>query len=54
MATVRHAAPNIIQGIKDTASLKARRKTLGCKEDCLFKAITYQMLLSSDCPALVN
>lgn len=43
MATVRHVALNIIRGIKDKASLKVRRKTLGWNDDYLFEAITSQM-----------
>ena len=40
MATIRHAALNIIKAIPDKASLKIRRKTLGWDDDYLFKAIT--------------
>jgi predicted transposase YbfD/YdcC len=40
MATVRHAALNIIQEIPDRASLKVRRKTLGWDDDYLLTALT--------------
>ena len=40
MATVRHAALNIVKAIPDKASLKVRRKTLGWDDDYLFAALT--------------
>jgi predicted transposase YbfD/YdcC len=40
MATVRHAALNIITEIPDRASLKVRRKTLGWDDDYLLAALT--------------
>ena len=40
MATIRHAALNIIKAIPDKASLKVRRKTAGWDDDYLEKAIT--------------
>lgn len=40
MATVRHAALNLIRAIKDKASLKVRRKTLAWDDDYLLTAIT--------------
>jgi predicted transposase YbfD/YdcC len=40
MATVRHAALNLIRAIPDKASLKVRRKTLGWDDDYLRNAIT--------------
>lgn len=40
MATIRHASLNIIKQIKDKASLKVRRKTLGWSENYLFNALT--------------
>lgn len=39
MATIRHAALNVIKAIPDKASLKIRRKTLGWDDDYLFKAV---------------
>ena len=39
MATIRHAALNLIKAIPDAASLEIRRKTLGWDDDCLFAAI---------------
>ena len=42
MATIRHAAINIIKQINDKASFKVRRKTLGWDDDYLFNAITKQ------------
>lgn len=41
MATIRHAALNIVKEIPDKASLKVRRKTLGWDDDYLFAAITH-------------
>ncbi len=40
MATVRHAAINMIRDIPDKASLKVRRKTLGWDDDYLFNTVT--------------
>ena len=40
MATIRHAALNIIKAIPDKASLKVRRKTVGWDDAYLEKAIT--------------
>ena len=40
MATIRHAALNIVKEIPDKASLKVRRKTLGWDEDYLLAALT--------------
>ena len=40
MATIRHAALNIIKAIHDKASLKVRRKTLGWDDDYLLAALT--------------
>jgi predicted transposase YbfD/YdcC len=39
MATVRHAALNIVKEIPDKASLKVRRKTLGWDDDYLLAAL---------------
>lgn len=39
MATIRHAALNIIKAIPDKASLKVRRKTIGWDDDYLANAI---------------
>ena len=40
MATIRHAALNIVKEIPDKASLKVRRKTLGWDDDYLLTALT--------------
>ena len=40
MATVRHAALNLIRAIPDKASIKTRRKTAGWDDDYLFRTIT--------------
>jgi predicted transposase YbfD/YdcC len=40
MATIRHAAINIVKDIPDKASLKVRRKTLGWDDDYLLAALT--------------
>jgi predicted transposase YbfD/YdcC len=40
MATIRHAALNIVKQIPDKASLKVRRKTLGWDDDYLLAALT--------------
>jgi len=40
MATIRHAALNIVKQIPDKASLKVRRKTLGWDDDYLIAALT--------------
>jgi predicted transposase YbfD/YdcC len=40
MATIRHAALNIVREIPDKASIKVRRKTLGWDEQYLLAAIT--------------
>lgn len=40
MATIRHAALNLIRAIPDKASLKVRRKTLAWDDDHLLTAIT--------------
>jgi predicted transposase YbfD/YdcC len=40
MATIRHAALNIVKEIADKASLKVRRKTLGWDDDYLLAALT--------------
>jgi predicted transposase YbfD/YdcC len=40
MATIKHAALNIIGQIPDKASLKIRRKTIAWDDDYLFKALT--------------
>ena len=40
MATIRHAALNLIRAIPDKASLKVRRKTVAWDDDYLFNAIT--------------
>jgi len=40
MATIRHAALNLIRAIPDKASLKVRRKTLGWDDDYLRKTLT--------------
>jgi predicted transposase YbfD/YdcC len=40
MATIRHAALNIVKEIPDTASLKVRRKTLGWDDRYLLAALT--------------
>ncbi len=42
MATIRHAAINIIKQINDKASLKVRRKTLGWDDQYLLNSITTQ------------
>ena len=39
MATIRHAALNIVKEIPDKASLKVRRKTLGWDDDYLLTAL---------------
>ena len=41
MATIRHAALNIVKEIPDKASLKVRRKTLGWDDDYLLAALTH-------------
>ena len=40
MATIRHAALNLIKAIPDKASLKVRRKSLGWDDQYLFRALT--------------
>ena len=40
MATIRHAALNLIRAIPDKASIKTRRKTAGWDDDYLFRTIT--------------
>jgi hypothetical protein len=40
MATIRHAALNLIRQIPDAASLTVRRKTVGWNDDYLFRAVT--------------
>ena len=40
MATIRHAALNLIRAIPDKASVKVRRKTVGWDDQYLFKTIT--------------
>jgi len=40
MATIRHAAINIVKEIPDKASLKVRRKTLGWDDDYPLLALT--------------
>ena len=40
MATIRHAALNLIRAIPDKASLKVRRKTIAWDDDYLLNAIT--------------
>jgi HEAT repeat protein len=40
MATIRHAAINLIRDIPDKASLKLRRKTLGWDDQYLLNTIT--------------
>ena len=40
MATIRHAALNLIRAIPDKASLKVRRKTVAWDDDYLLNAIT--------------
>ena len=40
MATIRHAALNIVKQIPDKASLKVRRKTLGWDDHYLLAALT--------------
>lgn len=40
MATIRHAALNLIRAIPDKASLKVRRKTLGWDDTYLLKTLT--------------
>jgi predicted transposase YbfD/YdcC len=40
MATMRHAALNLIRAVPDKASLKVRRKTLGWDEDYLLQTLT--------------
>ncbi len=40
MATIRHAALNLIRAIPDKASLKVRRKTIGWDDDYLLRALT--------------
>ena len=42
MATIRHAAINIIKQINDKASIKVRRKTVAWSDQYLFDAITNQ------------
>lgn len=42
MAAFRHMSLNLIRAIKDTASLKVRRKTLGWDDDYLHAALTGQ------------
>jgi predicted transposase YbfD/YdcC len=44
MATIRHAALNVIKQINDKASIKVRRKTLAWDDQYLFNAITDQNL----------
>jgi len=41
MATIRHAALNIVKEIPDKASLEVRRKTLGWDDDYLLAALTH-------------
>ena len=41
MATIRHAALNIVKEIPDKASVKVRRKTLGWDDDYLLAALTH-------------
>ena len=43
MATIRHAALNIVKEIPDKASLKVRRKTLGWDDDYLLAALTHAL-----------
>ena len=40
MAIIRHTALNLIRAIRDKASLKIRRKTVGWDDDYRFNAIT--------------
>lgn len=40
MATIRHAALNIVRAIPDKASLKVRRKTVAWDDDYLLRALT--------------
>lgn len=40
MATIKHAALNLIKGIPDKASLKIKKKTAAWNDDYLFRAIT--------------
>lgn len=40
MATIRHAAINLVRAMPDKASLKVRRKTLAWDDDYLFNALT--------------
>ena len=40
MATIRHAALNLVRAIPDRASLKVRRKTVAWDDDYLFGALT--------------
>lgn len=42
MATIRHAALNLIKAIPDRASSKVRRKTLGWDDNCLHAALIPQ------------
>jgi hypothetical protein len=51
MATVRHLALNILEGITVRASLKLRRKTLVWDDDYLLAAFTESPDPSSDSPA---
>lgn len=44
MATIRHAALNLIRAIPDKASLKVRRKTLGWDNHYLLKTLTHSHL----------
>ena len=46
MATIRHAALNIVKEIPDKASLKVRRKTLGWDDDYLLDALTQPAQMS--------
>jgi hypothetical protein len=48
MATIRHAARNLIQTIADKASLKASRKTLAWNDTYLEPALRPDIQLSSD------
>ncbi|WP_256366355.1 hypothetical protein [Methylosinus sp. Ce-a6] len=40
MATIKHAALNLIKDIPDKASLKIKKKTAAWNDDYLFRAIT--------------
>jgi hypothetical protein len=40
MATIRHAALNLIKDIPDKASLKIKKKTAAWDDEFLFRAIT--------------